>query len=73
MLLRPGSLLIPIELNEIFKMRYITSLNSHWLQNGKPSKLNDQENVRFTTKTDIFSDRSILTACHFGSSGSSEM
>ena len=47
-------------------------LNSHWFQNGQPSKLNDRKKRPFSTKTEIFSDRSTLTAGHFGTSGSSE-
>ena len=30
-------------------MRYITSLNSHWFQNDKPSKLNNRKHVHFDT------------------------
>ena len=48
------------------------SLNSLWFQKYQPSKLNDRKNVRFSTKTDIFFDRSILMARIFGTSGSSE-
>ena len=38
-----------------FKMRYSTSLNSHWIQRYRPSKLNILEkNLRFTSKTNVF-------------------
>ena len=47
-------------------------LNSLWFQNGQPSKLEEQKNIRFTTKTDVFFDHSTLTAGIFGTSGSSE-
>ena len=30
------------------------SLNSHWIQKYKPSKLTIEKNVRFSTKTDVF-------------------
>ena len=48
------------------------SLNSHWFQNGKRSKLNDQKDFRRSTKMKGFFDLSTLTACHFGTSWSSE-
>ena len=48
------------------------SLNSHWFQNGQPSKLNDKKNVRFGSKMDGFFVLPTLTAGHFGASGSSE-
>ena len=48
------------------------SLNSHWLQNGQPSKLEERKKVCFTTKTDVFFDHSTLTAVDFGTSGISE-
>ena len=49
------------------------SLNSHWFQNGQPSKLEEQKKtIRLSTKTDVSFNRSTLTAGHFVTSGSSE-
>ena len=52
------------------------SLNSHWFQNGQPSKLEERKKVRLSkealTKTDFVYTLSTLTAGHFGTSGSSE-
>ena len=48
------------------------SLNFHWFQNGQPSNLEERKKVRFSIKTDVFFNRSTLTAGHFGTSGSSE-
>ena len=52
------------------------SLNSHWFQNGRPSKLEEGKKVRLSkealTKTDSVNTLSTLTAGHFGTSGSSE-
>ena len=44
-------------------------LNSHWFQNGQPSKL---EELELSNTTDVFFDHSTLPAGHFGTSGSSE-
>ena len=45
------------------------SLNSHWFQNGQPSKLEEQKKVRLSKevliKTDIVYVLSTLTAGHF--------
>ena len=51
----PLSFKIQITIDETFKMRYITSLNSQWIQRYKPSKLNGLKNVRFSTKRTFFS------------------
>ena len=52
------------------------SLNSHWLQNGQPSKLEERKKVRSKkealTTTDFVYALSTLTAGHFATSGSSE-
>ena len=69
---RPRSCLIPIKLDQSFKMRYSMSLNSHWIQKYQPSKLNNRKNVRFSTKQDVFFDHSTLTAGIFGTNGSSK-
>ena len=44
---RLESLLIPIKLDQTFKMRYSMSLNSHWIQKYQPSKLNNQRKRPF--------------------------
>ena len=41
-------------LEQTFKMRYITSLNSYWIQKYQPSKLKVRKKVRFSTKTEVF-------------------
>ena len=69
---RPVSLLIPIRLDQIFKMRYIMSLNSHQIQKYQPSKLNVRKKIHFSSKMDLFFNRSNLMACTFGSNASSE-
>ena len=50
------------------------SLNSHWLQNGQPSKLEERKKVRLCkegpTKTDFIYALSTLTSGHFGTTGS---
>ena len=52
------------------------SLNSHWVKNGQPSKLEERKKVRLSkevlTKTDFIYILSTLTAGHFGTSGNSE-
>ena len=40
------------------------SLNSHWFQNDEPSKSNDKKKVRFSSKTDVFFDRSTFIMGH---------
>ena len=44
---RPWTPWIQIKHNQTFKMRYITSLNSHWFQNDEPSKSNDRKKRPF--------------------------
>ena len=61
----PLNFKIQIMHNEIYKMGYITSLNSNWFQNGQPSKLEEWKNVRFTSKTDIFFDLPTVATGHF--------
>ena len=60
------------DLEYIFKMRYSRSLNSHWMKKYQPSKLNVRKKLSFSTKTEIFFERSTLTAGIFSTSESSE-
>ena len=46
---------IQIKQDQTFKMRYIMSMNFNWFQNGQPSIWKIKENVRLTSKTDVFS------------------
>ena len=45
-------------LEQTFKMRY-------WIQRYRPSKLNVQKNVRFSTKTEVFFQTFNLDGWHF--------
>ena len=68
----PLSFKIQIMHDETFKMRYITSLNSNWFQNGQPSKLEEWKNVRFTSKSDGFLIVQTFRAVHFGTNWSQD-
>ena len=69
----PLSFKIQITTDETFKMRYITSLNSLWVQKYKSSKLKLRKKVRLSMEIENFFVVSNLTTCIFGTTGSSEM
>ena len=48
------------------------SVKSKRFQKYQPSKLNNKKNVCFSSETDVFFDRSTLTAGIFENTGSSE-